>query len=240
MTKNNSLECWKPKNCGGSSKCGDCITLKFKLLAEWVPYTGSSPDIPSPGILISNYQIPQNFDDGLLTILNKIPNGAKRGYISDAYICKKNINNNTLYYEIADKYVEIRGLSLKQTFINTNKCVNEILIDNSCPKAICDLAKFKFELIEAPPNSNYVIVGKTSYKQEDEEAECEYATDDEELDTDQVLTLTKVVSPSTIEVNLFLNTIDDNPYKKNPYSIDLNKSSSIDLITPSTAKITIF
>ncbi len=42
MTKNNKVECWEPKNCGGSSsKCGDCITIKFKLLADWVPYTGS-------------------------------------------------------------------------------------------------------------------------------------------------------------------------------------------------------
>ena len=34
MTKNNKVECWEPKNCGKSSKCGECITLKLKLLAN--------------------------------------------------------------------------------------------------------------------------------------------------------------------------------------------------------------
>ncbi len=132
MTKNNPLECWEPKNCGGSSsKCGDCITLRFQLSDNWVPLT-VPPDGVSAGIGISNSSDPKNFPNDLFVLYIKIKPNAKRGDIYNAYICKNNIIGNKLYYLVADACLYRRSQEFKEFNVDTSKCVNLIKIDNSC------------------------------------------------------------------------------------------------------------
>ncbi len=225
MTKNNKVECWKPKNCGkSSSKCGDCITLNLKLLDDWQTNTEDGDPFPN-AIVISNFK---NIEDTITpTNYNKffsiayIPQSAKTGYAFSVDICKSNIKNNTLYYVIGDKYFEVRGPIGIPFAVDTSKCVNLIPIDNFCPKSICKTTTITFSLNDAPSENTYVISGEASYDIPAED-ECDYDTENEEFD-DEVLTLNKVVSPSTIKVKLYLNNgFSQKPYKYNPYPIGLS------------------
>jgi hypothetical protein len=147
-----------------------------------------------------------------------IPPEAKKGEVFFVDICKSTIKNNsdTLYYSILDTYYNDRVGFFTAFTVNTSRCVDTILIDNACPKPICEKAIFTFTLSDGS-----VPITGTTYGFTYEKEECEYATDDEEDIIDGILTLTKVVKPSIIKIDLRLNTGND--YLLNPYKIDLSK-----------------
>jgi hypothetical protein len=132
MTKNNTLECWEPKNCGGSSKCGEFITLKLKLLANWVPYLQLDK---VTGIGIFNQPPPP--DNTLSQKYNfvgvyvPIPDNAKNGDVFYATLFKSDIHNKKLYYLVGDNFLDQREPIIFD--VSTNICVNTIPIDNSQP-----------------------------------------------------------------------------------------------------------
>ena len=118
MTKNNTLECWEPKNCGGSSKCGDCITLKLKLLANWV-----STDEPDT-IQITNNPDPLTQDSyNVVDVIVYIPKNSIKGTVFEATFCKSDI---------------VQDQDTIQFKVNTSKCVNTIPINNQQPPLTID------------------------------------------------------------------------------------------------------
>jgi len=136
MTKKNIVECWKPTNCGNTSKCGECMTLKLKLLANWVPYIQTEHPIP---LGIGIYNQPPPPDNSLSQEYNfvggyvPIPDNAKKGDVFYATLCKSDIQKNKLYYIAFDKFYEARDPNGTPFVVNTNICVNTISIDNSEP-----------------------------------------------------------------------------------------------------------
>jgi hypothetical protein len=119
MSKNNTLECWEHKNCGGSSKCGECITLKLKLLNNWVPTSNPST------IQITNKQepFPESDSYNLVFVIVSIQNESIKGTVFEATFCKSDIHDKTLYYIVQDR----DPILFK---VNTSKCVDTIPIDN--------------------------------------------------------------------------------------------------------------
>jgi hypothetical protein len=194
MTKNNKVECWKPKNCGkSSSKCGDCITLQLQLLDEWVPNIADDISV----IAIYNFQNNQPTTYNPFFIAANIPKGAKGGNIFPVDICKSNIINNTLYYLIADKYAEARGQISIPFTVNTSKCVNTIPIDNSCPKHICQETTITFVL--TGDGNDYVFGGTTTYTSSNNNDCLEYAEAEASFESmSNTLILNYVVNKSII------------------------------------------
>ena len=141
MTKNNKAECWKPKNCGESSKCGECITLKLQLRANWVPYPQKDPPIPL-GVGIYNQPPPPDNplspDYNFVGVYVPIPDDAKKGDVFYATLCKSDIQENKLYYLVSDKFLDDRDPNGKLFAVNTTICVNTIPIDNIPPLIIND------------------------------------------------------------------------------------------------------
>jgi|688.fasta_scaffold186113_2 hypothetical protein len=235
MTKNNKVECWKPKDCGknfgkSSSKCGECITLQLELLDDWEPNT----DDGSPNaIAILNFEKIEDFFkptpyNKFLSIAN-IPESAKKNNIFSVDICKSNIinNNNTLYYLIADKYFEVRGEIGIPFTVSTSKCVNLIPINNACPKSICQTTTITFVL--TGDNDNYSFSGDTEYTSSKKNNCIDY---DEAaasfVKESNILTLTYVVDKSIIVNSLTVRIGTDIYYYKYPSGliIDLTQISS--------------
>jgi hypothetical protein len=226
MTKKNTLECWKPKNCGGSSKCGDCITLKFKLLADWEPNTEGGGDFPNAiGIATFQFALGKSPSTNFALFGVPIQPEAKKGAVFSVGICKSIITNNTLYYSIGDAYAEGRGESFIPFTVKTDKCVNEIPINNACPKSICGTTTITFVLTGA--GNDYEFRGSTNYNY----ALTDNCGDYEETtaiieDPPNQLILTNVVNTSiSVKLDVQINgTLYD--YKDQFLVVDLTQISS--------------
>jgi hypothetical protein len=123
MTKNNKVECWEPKNCCGSSKCGECITLKLKLLADWVPNNPNTIQITN-----NKNPDPESNTYNVVVVIVYITGTPMKGTVFEATFCKSDIHNKKLYYIVNEKNPE-------SFEVDTSKCINTIIIDNNIPIA---------------------------------------------------------------------------------------------------------
>jgi hypothetical protein len=232
MTKNNKVECWKPKNCGknfgkSSSKCGDCITLQLQLLDNWVPAAGSGGNFPNAIAIATLQFVPEkSFPSTNFAIFEvQIPPEAKKGDVFSVGICKSIITNDTLYYLIGDAYVLNREESFIPFPVITSKCVNTIPIDNSCPKYICQKTTITFVLTDT--NDKYIFSGETTYTSSKNNDCSDYTPEADSIDTN-TLTLTNVVNKSIIVDPLTVTIGNTKYYYKNPSGliIDLTQKCS--------------